>query len=81
MFPSFSVYTSPFISIFQSFSPCFSDLPPAAYVYVRLRFVLKFQFKVLIFDSISGNSKIPSYHMFLYISKSTNLLIKLFPTD
>ena len=45
---------------FQSFFPRFSDLPPAAYVYAQLRFVLKFQFKVSIFNSISGKSKIPS---------------------
>ena len=42
-----SVFTSPFIPIFQSFFPHFSDLPPAASVYVRLRFVYEFQFNFL----------------------------------
>ena len=45
--PSFSVYSPPFIPIFQSFFPHFSDLPPVAYVYVRQRFVFKFQFNPL----------------------------------
>ena len=38
--PSISVFTSPFIPIFQSFLSHFSNLPPAVSVYVQLFYLI-----------------------------------------